>query len=515
MTSRRLETFCALGLILLGSALLYQAAPLGDRTSCWTHTVLRNWEEYGLGELRGRLVCNPGGAGAREQPVIYGGHQPFVLYAALLIGQATGGAGRSGLGFHLVLCLVVALSTWRLLGGSRFGWLAAGAAVLSPGFLRFMLIIDPVTVPVMLGLPVALWTDRLLQRDRLSPAARLAVAALVAGYAVLNWTSAFALAGLLGYLLVALRGRAGRLLGFAVVAGLGILAAGAIAVLQKVAPGGSGGLSSLDAFYNTYLVGPGGYDGNPMSWGRAVARVGAACVAGLLPVLALGAAAAGLAARRSSREVWTGSLPLLAVLLTIAGMRNYFAHHPWMAAPVVLFGLILSMKLWLEVRASQAGPEAARASLPMRWPQWAFLVGCLVYGLALMLVLRVNSAVTDPLLRLTREHTARRDLLVYAADRDPWLAQNARRLGEHLDRRMLESGAAPPTAEAGHGYRRFLLATAPRPEAGELVARSQRDDFPLIGAVEGMLGWYRRHIARRATGDRLEAGTIFYLYRMP
>lgn len=51
---------------------------------CWTHNVVRNWEEFGFFNLHGKLVTNPGGFEVATHPEIYPGHQPMSLYPAFI-----------------------------------------------------------------------------------------------------------------------------------------------------------------------------------------------------------------------------------------------------------------------------------------------------------------------------------------------------------------------------------------------------------------------------------------------
>src|SRR6185312_8216571 len=131
------KTLVPFVMILLGSVIIFSFVPEATKDGVWTHNVLRNWEEYGFFKLHGRLVYNPGGQDVLTQPKIYTGHRAASLYPAYLTGHLTGGAGRAGLPFYLLLTAAVAGAIWRLFERSRFGMLAACATVISPGYARF------------------------------------------------------------------------------------------------------------------------------------------------------------------------------------------------------------------------------------------------------------------------------------------------------------------------------------------------------------------------------------------
>src|SRR5438034_4253382 len=127
-----LQEILSLGLVLMGAALMYLLMPISTRDGCWTHNILRNWEQVGLIKSGGRLVQNPGGFDVLEHPEIYTGHRPFFLYPSFWVGHLFGGAGEHGLPFYLVLTLGAAISIWALLGRTAFALTTAGVVALCP-----------------------------------------------------------------------------------------------------------------------------------------------------------------------------------------------------------------------------------------------------------------------------------------------------------------------------------------------------------------------------------------------
>ena len=105
-----------------------------DNLACgWTNNVVRNWEQYGLWRLKGKLVMNPGGYEALTRPEVYKGHRAAFLYPVFLIKRLFAWTGAGTLAYHIALSLTLLFSTWFLLGKSRIGWLAGAAAILCPG----------------------------------------------------------------------------------------------------------------------------------------------------------------------------------------------------------------------------------------------------------------------------------------------------------------------------------------------------------------------------------------------
>ena len=514
------------------------------------------------------MAYNPGGFEAREHPQIYTGHRASTLNLAYVVESLFGRPGDNGLPFYLFLTWLVALSIWRLLGGGSFAVLTACSVALSPGYLRTTLILDSLAIPTLLGFPLVLCLLKLLESDsppaqasrlplpggearlpgqafrakaggeekpivhqsKVSPLLRWAGLLVILGlYATLNWTTAFAFAVVWSFLVVLMWTRPRIWIAFALIALAAVAVVGIISIVDKQRSATSGSASSLSHFYNGYLFGPGGYQNFPMDWPKAVLRIGSANLVGLLPLLALYGLSHYRDLKRRGRVAWSSSTPFATGILCVAAMRNYFAHHPWMSASVLIFGMVLSIRLAVSQKGTEALPvgiHGNEASEELSRPppghpfsrlspvpgraQAAFLVFCIAYGFVVVLFLRVNSADEDALLAMVRLHTERADVLVYAPDADPWLAQNAERLQDFFDRKMLPLDQA--TNSAG---RRLLLTALPQVKAGVPVARIERDDFPGARTAESLIEFYRMHVAKRAAGDRLELNSAYSLYRLP
>jgi hypothetical protein len=510
-------------LLLVGSWLLYRATPLETRNGVWPHNVLRNWQDFGLLNLKGQLVHNPGGAGLPEHPQVYSGHLPFIFYGAYLVDRAGGGCAE-GWAFHLVLSLVVGLSVCRLLGNSTLGMVAAALVVFAPGYVRFVSAVDPVTVPVLLGLPLLYPMREILGREPLTAGGVVVAAVLVAVYAPLNWTTGFAF-GIAGvYLAVALPHRLKRVVVFMAGTGLVAVLVVLVSLTSRVVSEGDGTASASSSrlfvgFFNQYLFGPIGYDGNPMTWKTALLRLTAANGVSLLPVwlflLWLVWRAAGKENDAQPRLLLCLA-PLLTSLAFIVGMRNYFAHHPWMAGPVILYGFVFSARLLLDrtglnqtaSATDSCGSLCVRTGLPA-------LAG-LAYGLMVMLTLSAFSSEVDSILRLVRSHTGRHDRIFFAPQEDVWIAQNAKRLGAMFDRALLPLTGAKADAPlpSGPGGQSFRLTTHVPSGDKTWLAQSKLDSSPVQQLVQRLHRWYLAHVAKRAKGDRLEPEGPFYLYRL-
>ena len=335
--------------LLLGSWALYETIPLSLRDGEWTHAALRNWREDGFFNLHGQLACNVSGEGLPADPVVYGGHRPASLYLAGFVTLATG--CKDGLAAHLVFSSIIGLGIWHLLGGGALGAMVALLSVFSPGYLRFVSLLDPVGIPILLAIPLLSWMRGPLGQEKPGAAKLGLMAVVLALYAALNWSAVcgFAIVGV--YLIAALPGRFRRLLLFFLVCGLAGGAVLAISVLSKKPSGSGTAGSGFAALYDNYLYGPGGYGGYAMNWPRATMRLGANIVVSLLPLLGLYLVVAWRSFRRQTGASWAWLKPLwptLVAVLFILGLRNYFAAQPWMSGPVMVCGLAFSLRLMLD-----------------------------------------------------------------------------------------------------------------------------------------------------------------------
>src|SRR5471030_1823827 len=82
----------------------------------WPQNVVRNWQQFGLFSLHGKLVTNPGGFEAAANPDVYKGMSPVCLYPAYFATQIFSWTGLGTMSFHILLALAVFWAIWNLLG---------------------------------------------------------------------------------------------------------------------------------------------------------------------------------------------------------------------------------------------------------------------------------------------------------------------------------------------------------------------------------------------------------------
>jgi len=278
---------------------------------------------------------------------------------------------------------------------------------------------------------------------------------------------------------------------------------------------GEGAASGWSQVYNAYLFGPGGYMGYPMNWSKAIVRLAAANSVGLLPILVLFSWTVWHACAKERRFEWKALLPISAAILSIAIMRNYFAHHQWMAASVLIVGALFSLRLLLV--ASDAGGTARKQmfSITARLVAPALVIMCALYCYSVILVLRVNSTGEDSLRSLVQKSTQRHDIIVLSPESDPVLAQNSFRLSELFDRKVVVSDQPDFLMPDTRNGRWFLLTASPQSAGRPELARIDHPDFFARNLIQTILDWYRRAIAQRAKGDRLETEPVYFLFPFP
>ena len=512
-------------LLLAGSCFLYRSTPVALRTSLWTHNVLRNWQEFGALQFKGRMAMNPGGYPLPDRPQLYPGHRPFMFYPVHLLGQTPIG-GSPGCTdetpFFLALSLAVGLGVWRLLGGGPVALVAAGLVIFSPAYIRLAAILDPMAVPVMLAIPFLCGVRGILERETLKAGTVARLVLVVVVYALINWTSVIGFGIVLAYLVVALRGKWKRVAAFTLLVGLAGAAVMAASLISKAsATVSTSSADLLSQWFNTYLFGPKGYDGQSMTWTRASIRLAVANGVILFPLWLL-LLWAGVKVARQDKRVGPGLglalLPLLVSILAVAGLRNYFAHHPWMAGPVLLCGIVFSLRLLLDRFAQPETAPAATVAPRAWWGAGLALGGGFIFGFVLVVALRANTTVEDSITRFARKHTARHDLIFYSPKDDPWFAQyKPERLAENMDRALIplsESNELPKDLPVWPGAH-YQLSTKASWGNQPWLARTESTPLPGGELTTRLLDWYRTHIAKRVKGDRLEAEGALYLYKRP
>ncbi len=467
------------------------------------HNVVRNWQQYGLLTLKGKLVKNPGGYEALTRPEVHKGHRPASLYPVFFIKRFFAWTGTGTLAVHVALSLTLLLSIWFLFGQSRIAWLVGAAAILSPGYVRDQLYLDPNVIALLMGLPFAAIVLPLLVRPSLSPTALAALLLAITAYTALNWTTVFVHGMLLAYLVAARQITPRRVWLYVAAAGVSLILVTAISVLDK-----QSGCASFKDFLGDYLWGSGGY-GAYLTTDRAALRLLFVGVAGLLPLLLVCGYVLAQRAKWNRKNTWGAFLPLGAAGLGVAVMRNYFGTVPWMAAAVFLAALVLSMRLMLEEKMDLS-------TVPERQVGWgtlravAFLAGCFVYAAGVTVMASLYDLESRVLVTLVRTHTARSDTIVLV-DTDPRLASIATAVADFADRRVVVLNDL--SAWMHVGGRAFLLSTSGEVKL-PLVARTSQPALASWPLVQDLLGCYSTRVARRLPGDqRLTPGTC-YLYEL-
>lgn len=101
ISARRLLKLSLLVLLMLAASgiLLYLAD--GNLAVGWRNNVVRNWEQYGLLTLKGKLVTNPGGYEALTRPEVYPGTARPAFIPCSLSSGSLAGPGRARCPFIL------------------------------------------------------------------------------------------------------------------------------------------------------------------------------------------------------------------------------------------------------------------------------------------------------------------------------------------------------------------------------------------------------------------------------
>ncbi len=507
MPSSRRNHILLLIAILAGAMLQMQLMDDGLGSS-WPHNVVRNWQQFGFFNLRGQLITNPGGHDIQTAPEVYRGMSPLCLWPPYLAGQLFAWTGLGSLAFHFILALAVFWAIWEMLGRDRFAFLAAAAAILCPGYGRWQKLLDPNAISVLLGLPYAAVVLSLLKKPRLGAAAVAGLFALTLVFISLNWTTAWVL-GPLALLLMALPQVNRRSLYlFVGLAGAGSVLFVGGSALNK-AGGGSAGPGHLTDFLRCYLWGDIGY-GAGLTSARAFLLLAFTNGVGLLTLWLLAGTTLVMNLRGTGRRGWLAPAPLLMAGFNLVVMRNYFGHHPWMAAPVLLAGLIFSLGLLRGLLAAHTPPATFKSPAPRQDLALSlYCLVCLVFGLAVLLFFRSNETNQLSLLHLIREHTARSDAIVIIRQTDPQLAQIADRFDEILDRQVVLVKDFASVSELG-GHPVILSGTTQgnlQPYAQSAAAGDGSAAF-----FQRVAAWFNRAIAHRKPGDRLELADHYFLY---
>ena len=469
----------------------------------WAEVAVRNWEQYGVSALHGKMVCNAGGFEALSHPDCYPGHRPTSLFPVFLCYHFLGGDSLGFLAYYEIVAAMVLLSIWWLLGRTAPAFWLGAIAVIVPGYVRWQTSLDPNLTAVLFGFPFCAAVIALLQRPAFTWQGGALLVVLTAIFSALNWTTVF-VHGMLFVTLVALRVKWPRLAFYA--GGAAVLAGTVLAVSLASRVGGPGSTGSGGGILSDYTWGNSGY-GLGMSTITAVLRLIAANILGLLPLLVY---LAWLWWRRG-RQVpgYFFLLPAATAAAEVFVMRNYFGHHPWMSIHFILLGLVLSAVVWnLQARPT---PEAAN---PRPVPALAILASTFAYSCVVLAAGHVHNSGELAFASFIAKNTARDTTIIVRRETDPELAGLSLRISNLCDRRfvVLSTDAGIGAAEAGA---KSLLLSQVAPPAGKTAADINLADSG-SSIMKRVLGWYASHIANRRPGDKLEIPEQkFFLYQPP
>jgi hypothetical protein len=504
--SRLAKAFLVLA-IVSGCALLLYLTDDGLGIA-WPQNVVRNWEQFGLFNLHGKLVTNPGGFEATTNPEIYTGMSPVCLYPAYFAVKLFGWTGLGTMSFHILLALAVFWAIWTLLGRDNFAFVVAATAVLCPGYVRWQKILDPNVISVLFGLPFITIVVSILKKPRLGFLSVVGLFVLTFAFISLNWSTAWVLGpcALLLSSLPQINRRAVIL--FIALAGASSVLFVVGSIIAKI--GGhhvaGAGTANLSALLRGYTWGNTGY-GSGLTTGKALLRLAFVNGIGLLPLLVICGYAVMKGLRGRHQKTWLALSPFSLAMVEIGFMRNYFGHHPWMAAPLLLVGLIFLLVL-LRVHNERDATTSGWDGKAVLVPALALL--CFIYGLVVMIFFRANETNELSLVSLVRQHTERSTGIVIVKSLDPETARMAPRLDGEFDRRVmvaddldhLPAGKAPIV----------ILSTAPSSGVLNLLVQTSDGETNPQSWLRKTADWFNHSIARRRPGDRLELADAYFLY---
>lgn len=473
-----------------------------NRGLSWPANVIRNWQEFGLFNLRGQLVDNPGGYQAATCPHIYHGMSPVCLYPVYWVTQMFSWTGLDTLAFHTMLLLAVLWGSWNLLGRDDFALLVAAVAVLCPGYMQYSKILDPDAISVLAVIPYTAIALVILKKPKFTPALAVVLFVLTVGFMSLNWTTAW-VCGPCIFLFIGMRGINRRALIFLIaVMVIGVPLVVATLLAAKAGYRGLTGLGGmrLAQILGAYMWGNYGYNWG-LKAGRDLLRVAFINGVGLFPLWLVLVYAVVRRIRDGARLPWLAFMPLLLAVADPTIMRNYFASDPWEGGPVLLVGSMFSLAL-LRVPTIERDKGAGQVSHGFTW---ALGMLCFVYALAVLAFFRTSQAQVLNLAQLVREHTARSDTIVIVRNVDVATARVADRLDRLLDRHVtVVDDVKGLTAEKDH---RTILSAVPLNNSLILIAQSTA--HPHSG-LKKVTDWFKRSIAPRA--NRPELSDTYFLY---
>jgi hypothetical protein len=278
-------------------------------------------------------------------------------------------------------------------------------------------------------------------------------------------------------------------------------------IMAKVGDGHTGiGTVNLGQFIRSYTWGDVGY-GSGLTTGKALLRLAFVNGIGLLPLFVICGCAATKHFQHGSLKSWFAFSPFALAVAEIGFMRNYFGHHPWMAAPLLLVGLIFSLVL-LRVHDERDAAVSSRDVKTVFVPALALL--CFIYGLVVVFFFRANEANVLSLVNLVRQHTERSNCIVIVKNLDPETARMAPRFDEVLDRHVVVADDLDHLPASGASI--VILSTASSSGVLNLLAQTSGGGANSQSWPRKTADWFNHSIARRRPGDRLELADTYFLY---
>ena len=481
---------------------IYASLPAARKEAGWPNSVLHNWHEYGYWHLNGQLVANPGGLDAGEKPFVYPGHRPLLLLPPYWLKELPGITGGNGLLYDFVMVLAMFVGLTQLFGTGARGVLLASIACLSPGFIANVVTIDMTSYPAAVGLAVLPFAAARLADGGGKPARQVLPMAVLLLFMLLNWSTLFSLFVAAVYLCARRPAQWKNLvvyLGAAALVGLGVFA---VSIMSKHA----GGATTGD-FWNAYLWGPGGYDGNGMTLGKALVRILGVNVIAWLP-LAVGGLVLWLRNGPGERW-WLAPLPLAAAVFAVFVMRNYHAHHPRGTLSIIGLGLLFSLELLIAPRT-----DSKRA-----WPAIGVATAtafCLFYCTIWLAFDAFNARDFNPLFALIEQNTPRHSLIVVTDGLTPGGELKPEPFSGMVDRKCLSAADWENRRDemVRGGKEVFFLTHGSPPPGSRVVAQSQCLPQWTDRFVTPLFDFYRSKISRRAAGDRKTYFDQYRLYKL-